>query len=124
MCDASSGLISWTPSLTQVGTNAVAVRVTAYDPYAINEQHLSATTSFQVVVTGSAAGLAVQALAGGLKQVTITADVGVVYDLQSSTNLADWDVLLHFTLPSSPYPYVDTGSGSFPRRFYRLRLSQ
>jgi hypothetical protein len=122
--DASTGLISWTPSVTQVGTNTVTVRVTDYDPYAINDQHLSSTTTFHVLVTGEAASLAIQPLAGGFMQVTITADVGVVYNIQFSTNLANWDTLLHFTLPSSPYPYVDTGSASAPRRFYRLQLSQ
>jgi hypothetical protein len=46
-----NGVITWTPTLAQVpGTNVFTTVVTDYNPWAVNEQHLSATNSFRVVV--------------------------------------------------------------------------
>jgi hypothetical protein len=49
--DASSGIITWTPTSSQVGTNyQFTVVVTDYNPWAVNSQSLSATNSFSVSV--------------------------------------------------------------------------
>ena len=80
------------------------------------------TQTFIVVVTGNAPLLAITPLAGNLKQVIITGDIGLNYDLLSSTNLLNWDLLLSFNLTTSPKAYVDPDSATIPRRFYRLRL--
>ncbi len=115
--NAASGLISWTPTLAQTGTNTVTVRVTDN-----GQPPLSATTTFHVLVLGNQPQLSIQPLAGGLVQINIIADVGTSYDLQISTNLLNWNSLLPITLPSSPYPYIDPGSSSAPLRFYRLKV--
>src|SRR5205823_2395408 len=47
----SNGVISWTPVAEQVpGTNVITTVVTDDNPWAINQQHLSATNSFNVIV--------------------------------------------------------------------------
>jgi uncharacterized protein YqiB (DUF1249 family) len=116
--NATSGLISWTPVLAQLGTNTITVRVTDNGvPPKFD------TTTFMVVVTGNAPVLAITPLPGNLKQVIITGDVGLNYDLLSSSNLLNWELLLNFSLTTSPKAYIDPDSSTTPRRFYRLRLA-
>jgi hypothetical protein len=116
--NATSGLISWTPALAQLGTNTITVRVTDNGvPPKFD------TTTFVVVVTGNAPVLAISPLAGNLEQVIITGDVGLNYDLLSSSNLLNWELLLNFNLSTSPKAYIDPDSATIPRRFYRLRLA-
>ncbi|MBE0542658.1 MAG: putative Ig domain-containing protein [Verrucomicrobia bacterium] len=115
-----SGLLTWTPAQTQVGTHPVAVRVADN-----GTPSLSATQTFQVTVTGEGSSLAISRMAGNLMQLTITGDIGLDYELLMSTNLTHWSRLLQFNLEVSPYPYIDPSSATTPTRFYRLRrLSQ
>jgi Putative Ig domain len=49
--DSNTGAISWTPTEAQgPSTNTITVVVTDFNPLAANQQHLSATNSFTVVV--------------------------------------------------------------------------
>lgn len=49
--DPVSGLITWTPSEAQgPSTNVITVVVTDFNPDAVNEQHLSVTNTFTVIV--------------------------------------------------------------------------
>jgi hypothetical protein len=57
-------------------------------------------------------------------QVTVTGDTGFSYQLQGSSDLANWTELLQFDLSVSPYPYLDPGSATNAIRFYRLKLAQ
>jgi len=119
MVNATNGLITWTPTLAQIGSNTVTVKVTDN-----GQPPLSAATSFHVLVTGNQPQLSAQALAGHLVQLNIFGDVGVTYELQVSTNLASWINLAPVTPTSSPYPYIDPSSSSIAQRFYRLKLTQ
>jgi len=115
---AASGVISWTPVLAQFGTNTATVRVTDNGvPPRFD------TKTFAVVVTGNQSGLAIAPTGGNLKQIIISGDVGLNYDLLFSTNLVNWEQLIHFNLSTSPYPYIDPASATAPKRFYRLKLS-
>ncbi|MEI9866393.1 MAG: hypothetical protein WDN00_17925 [Limisphaerales bacterium] len=51
--------------------------------------------------------------------VTINGTAGAVYQIQTSTNLNDWQTLTNFALPYSPYIWVDTGSTVSGQKFYR-----
>jgi uncharacterized delta-60 repeat protein len=86
-------------------------------------QYSSCSSFIQAVIPlmGSPPALAISPLAGNLKQVIISGDVGLNYDLLSSSNLLNWELLLNFNLTNSPKVYVDPGSATVPRRFYRLR---
>jgi hypothetical protein len=60
----TNGVISWTPSAAQVpSTNVFVTVVTDDNPSAVNDQHLSATNSFTVVVKPVRNGPALPALA-------------------------------------------------------------
>ncbi len=49
----TNGIITWTPTQAQVpSTNVFTTIVTDFNPWAINNQHLSATNSFTVTVNG------------------------------------------------------------------------
>ena len=48
----NNGLVSWTPTTSEVGANTIYVSATDYDPYAVNSQQLSVTNSFNVTVKG------------------------------------------------------------------------
>ena len=48
----NTGLLTWTPTSGQVGTNTIAVSVTDYNPWAVNSQQLGVTNSFMVIVNG------------------------------------------------------------------------
>ena len=53
----TNGVITWTPAPAQVpSTNLFATVVTDYNPWAVNEQHLTATNSFVVVVNAIQTG--------------------------------------------------------------------
>ena len=117
--NASSGLITWTPEQTQVGTHTIQVSVADN-----GTPSMSATQLFQVTVTGNSSQLEIVPLAGGLKQLNISGDTGLQYDLQVSTNLTTWSSLIQINLTTSPYPYIDPSSGTIPKRFYRLKLIQ
>ena len=45
---------------------------------------------------------------------------GAVYALEASTNLVAWTKLLAHTSTGGTFGYVDTRSGSYSRRFYRI----
>ncbi len=119
MIDADSGAISWTPAEAQVGTYTVTVQVTDDGAPAKSEMK-----SFEVNVTGSGSSLEIHRLPGQLIQIIINGDVGLDYELQYSTNLTNWNQLLRFNLPSSPYPYVDPSAATNNVRFYQLKLNQ
>lgn len=114
--DAATGLINWTPSETQVGNHTVTVRI-ADDA----TPSLSATTSFQVTVTGEGSRMDAQRLTSGLVQITISGDIGQNYELQKTSQLRDWERVLEFRLDVSPFQYIEPESTS-GSRFYRLRL--
>jgi uncharacterized protein (DUF1778 family) len=119
--DSVTGLISWSPAANQIGTYTVTVRVTDHNPFAVNEQELSDTTTFQFTIGGEGSSLAVTRLPGNLIQLTITGDLGL-YQLLTSTNLIDWDLLDEIRVTDSPRLYVDPEPAGAPARYYILRF--
>jgi hypothetical protein len=115
--EPTAGLISWVPAPGQLGTNIIVLR-------AIDDgvPALSTTNAFQVWVTGVEPSLTIQLLPGGLMQVSISGDTGLVYDLEHSADLETWQSLVRLNVPSSPYPYIDPGSVGPERRYYRARV--
>ena len=115
--DPVSGLVSWTPAENQVGTHTLTVHVTDD-----GSPPLSDSKSFQVTVSGSGTRLDIERIAV-LTQITISADVGNNYELQTSSDLTNWTKLIQFNpLASSPFSYIDPDSQTNSARFYRLKL--
>ena len=125
--DSDTGFIAWSPVANQIGTYTVTVRVTDHSPFAVNEQELSDTTTFQLTIGGEGSSLAVTRLAGNLIQLTITGDLGL-YELLSSTNptanLIDWELLDEIRVTASPRIYIDPNPAEAPERYYLLRFIQ
>jgi hypothetical protein len=119
--DSDNGLISWNPAANQIGTYTVTVRVTDHSPFAVNEQELSDTTTFQLSIGGEGSSLAVTRLTGNLIQLTITGDLGL-YELFRSSNLIDWELLDEIRVTASPRHYIDPDPAAEPARFYILRF--
>jgi hypothetical protein len=117
--NAATGLITWTPLLTQVGTFPVTVRVTDN-----GVPSLSATTTFNVTVTGNGASLALNAVTSTGVQLTISGDIGHVYELQRSQDLSTWSDVTQITLSSPTAPYTDPEPSSISHVFYRLKMLQ
>jgi hypothetical protein len=117
--NATSGLISWTPSNTQVGTNTITVHATDN-----GVPPLSGTTSFQVTVAGRGAQIEINQVTTAGVQLTISGDVGHVYELEKSQDLQNWTAVVQETLSAASVPYVDPEPPSIAHVFYRLKLVQ
>ncbi len=122
---SSSGLITWSPSPSQIpSTNVFTTVVTDYNPWAVVNQHLSATNSFtvEVVNSGTIPVILSITLSNSVANVTWTAVSGRSYRLQardlSSTNWVD--VPPDVTANSSTASATDSVTGS--PRFYRVLL--
>jgi hypothetical protein len=61
-------------------------------------------------------------LSSGAIPVQLTGETVRSYEIQASTNLADWIGLGVVPLSNSPAEYLDTTATNFDRRFYRARL--
>ena len=82
--------------------------------------NLSATNNFTVTVNAlNQPNVTSVSSSGGQFTLTVTADVGPDYAIQTSTNLIDWQTLFITNSPPSPFSYTDTSSG--PVQFYRIK---
>jgi hypothetical protein len=116
--NSASGQITWTPLLSQIGTNTIIVRVTDN-----GQPPLSDSTTFHLFVLGSQPSLSITGLPGHLAELNIFGDIGISYEIQISTNLVDWEDLVPVTITTSPYPYIDPSSSTVPLRFFRLKMN-
>jgi hypothetical protein len=114
-----TGAIAWTPAESDVGTHSITVKVTDN-----GSPSLSASTTFQVTVSGEGSSVEIQLLAGNLVQLTLTGDIGFDYEVQKSKDLVTWEKLVQLHLSTSPFPYIDPDSKTDTVRFYRLKLLQ
>lgn len=115
----ADGIFTWRPQVGDSGTtNAVTIVVT--DDGVPN---LSATNTFIVRVNPlNPPNVSSAAVVGGLFTLTVTGDVGPDYAVEASTNLTTWSRLFITNSPPSPFSWTDNDTGSFPMRFYRLRV--
>ncbi len=117
--NASAGLVSWRPTISQGGTsNQFTVVVT-------NALSLAATQSFWVgVVPPRNPTLSAPKIAAGKFQLTVSGDAGPDYTIQGTTNLttgAGWQTLFTSNSPALPFQWADT---NFIRTqsYYRILL--
>jgi len=114
--DPGTGVFTWRPLVSQASTiNPIAVVVTDNSPI-----NLSATNNFTVTVNAlNQANVTSISSSGGQFTLTVTADVGPDYAIQTSTNLVDWQTLFITNSPPSPFSYTDTNP--VPVLFYRIK---
>jgi hypothetical protein len=126
----TNGIITWTPVAGQVpSTNLFTTVVTDFNPWAVNEQSLSATNSFLVSVNPSQVPpppILIDSITvtDGVATITWSTAIGYTYRLQYKDNVADaaWMDLpadVPGAGPSATLTNVVTGS---TQRFYRVRL--
>jgi O-glycosyl hydrolase len=122
----ANGVITWTPAPNQVpGTNSFTTVVTDSNPWAVNDQHLSATNSFTVVVA-PLPQFHILSVAASNNAVWIAweSTPGRTYRLQYKNNLAEtnWQEILPDILAAGPATTATNTLGSGPSRLYRVRL--
>ncbi len=116
----ATGLFSWRPKVSQAdSTNPVAI--VARDN---GTPSLSATQNFLVTV-GPLALPAVSspALSNGVFRMAVNGDYGPDYQVWSSSNLFDWQLLTQTNSPGLPFTWSDPNATNFASRFYRVVLS-
>ncbi len=115
-----NGVLSWRPQASQAdSTNAFTVKVAD-----TGSPSLSATQSFLVTVGKlGLPAVSVPSLSNGLFQMTVNGDFGPDYQIWSSTNLTDWQMLQQSNSPLLPFVWTDTDDTNSPTRFYRIQLS-
>jgi pectate lyase len=117
--DATSGVFSWRPLISQAGTTNLITEKVADNGTPI----LSATQSFQVIVSAPAKPqMPAVAFSNGLFGLTINGDKGPDYIVLASTNLMDWAGVFTNPSPELPFNWSDPGTSNFNERFYRIEL--
>lgn len=121
--NASSGLFNWRPAVAQADTtNAVQVQVTDYNPYAVNQQHLSDTKSFTIVVKPLAPViLTTLGHTNGQFQFQASGTAGPDYIIEASADLLGWVELETNISPALPLQYTDSAHAT--NHFFRVRLA-
>ena len=115
--NASSGVLTWRPFVTQADTtNIFTVAVTDS-----GTPTKSATQSFVVTVNALAKPqISIASLTAGQMVLQANGASGPDYQVQTSTNLADWSIL--FTTNSPPMPFVWTNNfiTNLPAQFFKV----
>jgi len=126
------GRVSWIPTLAQLGSNSVTVKVTDDSPDAVNAKQLSTTNRFTVIVVTNLPHftLQIRRVSGGNFQFTIAnGPVGSNYVLQCAPFLMEcpppghWQDIMSVQPVAMPHTfnYTDPLFGVTTNRFYRLR---
>jgi hypothetical protein len=116
--ESSNGVLRWRPLVSQAdSTNLFAVAVADN-----GTPSLSATQSFQVVVLPLARPvIASLPLSVGRFALQVSGATGPDYQIQSSTNLKDWSVVLTTNSASLPFAWTNADM-SLPMNFYRVQV--
>jgi hypothetical protein len=120
----TNGVITWTPAVNQVpSTNQFTTVVTDYNPWAVNDQHLSATNSFVVAVLRPPA-LVIESLTiqDGFATLTWDSVAGQTYQLQYKNDGAagDWIDAAPAVTATGPSCSATNSIAEAPTRFYRV----
>jgi hypothetical protein len=113
----TSGIVTWTPGVGELpSTNIITTIVTDDNPWAINEQHLSATNSFNVIVVKTVAQI------GGTLSLNWNATAGQAYRVQyiSDLNQTNWNNLGSPIAATNGLVTAFDFIGTDPQRFYRI----
>jgi hypothetical protein len=114
--NTATGAFSWQPLVTQANTtNPISLEVTAGGAPGLN-----ATQSFSVMVNPlTRPSLASVSFSNGLFTLQISGQAGPDYEIQTSTNLAQWNAVFTTNSPAMPFTWQDLTASS-ATRFYRV----
>ncbi|MDR3459761.1 MAG: glycoside hydrolase family 98 domain-containing protein [Verrucomicrobiae bacterium] len=114
--NAASGVLTWRPLVAQANTtNPFTVMVTDN-----GTPSMSATESFVVTVNPlKPPQFSTPILSGGQLVLQATGDSGPDYQIQASTNLANWSVVFSTNSPVLPFTWTNSAT-SGPMNFFRI----
>jgi hypothetical protein len=126
----TNGVITWTPVAAQVpSTNLFTTVVTDYNPWAFNDQHLSATNAFLVIVHASQLPpppIQIESISfsNGVTTITWSTALGYTYRLQyaDEPNDGNWHDVSPDIVGTGPSATVTNDCGTAIMRFYRVML--
>ena len=114
--NAGSGVLTWRPLVTQANTSNPFTVMVADN----GTPGMSATQSFTVTVTNLVRPVISNPLvAGGRLALQVNGAGGPDYQIQSSTNLMNWNVTLTTNSPAMPFFWTN-GMVNQPRNFFRV----
>lgn len=113
----SNGAFSWRPMVTQANSsNNFSLKVSDNGTPA-----LSATQSFYVIVNPlTPPQLTNVSVVNGKFSLQFSGQTGPDYEVQSSTNLTQWNAVLITNPPTLPFSWTDNSTTNIPTRFYRI----
>jgi hypothetical protein len=119
------GLITWTPAPSQVpSTNLFTTVATDYNPWSVNEQHLSTTNSFTLRVYEPGAPPVIVSLniSSGAAVITWSAVAGKSYRLQykDSPHATNWNDLPPDVTATGSRTTATNSLDNSPLRLYRV----
>jgi hypothetical protein len=115
--NTNSGLLTWRPLVTQAGTtNPFTVKVADN-----GSPSLSATQSFVVTVTNLLPPQITSVSGIGALLLQVNGASGPDYQIQSSTNLTNWNAVFTTNAPSLPFTWTNTNN-NLPQNFFRVRV--
>jgi hypothetical protein len=115
----ASGIVTWTPGAGRLpGTNIITTIATDDNPWALYQEHLSATNSFNVIVVEPVVHI------GGTLTLNWNATAGQVYQVQyiSDLNRTNWNNLGSLIAATNGLVTAFEVIGPEPQRFYRIIL--
>lgn len=113
---ASTNLLNWSRVGLVVTTNSIASFV---EPLANFNSRF-----YRLLDLQSAVWLGTPSrLSNGIALIPLQSATGLKFDLQASTNLANWSVVKTLTNTTGTLLYTDTLATNAPRRFYRVQLA-
>ena len=114
--NSRSGVVTWRPIVTQVNsTNRFSVRVADS-----GTPSMSATQSFFVAVAPlTPPRFSAVSAVGGVLVLQVSGDSGPDYQVQSSTNLLNWNVVLTTNSPAIPFVWTASCTNG-PLNFFRV----
>lgn len=117
MINTTNGLLTWTPTTNQIGTNTIALRV-----YDNGVPSLAATQTFEVIVSGGLAPTLSIRIERGTPVLGLNAEPGVTYQINITTNLngSNWTVFPTTISGQSGHVEIrDTNAVGSKIRYYR-----
>jgi hypothetical protein len=115
----ATGMLSFMPVTNGNGVATITVKVN--DGGASNNL---VTRTFTVTVSNAAKAPGVQIRVAPNKQVvlTVTGQVGTIYNIQASPDFTTWTVIGTVLVPTGgSLDFTDTNAARFPKRFYRTQ---
>jgi len=83
----------------------------------------SAGVGLTVGSTGPQPVLSSPVWLNGQFYLSVNGATGAIYSVQASTNFTQWQTVFATNSPPLPFSWVDTNTGNYPQRYYRVQAT-